>query len=195
MVKALDILNNLYSELDSWEYGVVINGIRYGEDDLDQVDWNLYKTCPVSDLAKTKIGTCWDFVNYQHAELSTASIQDETYMFLLDCEEYDRDDIITHTFTVAIVDEKKYWLEQALYAKRGIHEIDGYGNVVKELLAFYNVESLSSPSFALFKYDPDTLNEEMTGSEFVACVTDSMPLVSFENGEYRLEQKSDDFRV
>ena len=185
MVKALDILNKLYSELDSWEYGVVIDGIRFGEDDLDQVDWTLYRTSPVSELAKRKIGTCWDFVNYQHAELSKAGIEDETYMFLLDCEEYDGDDIITHTFTVAIVDGEKYWLEQALYAKRGIHKIDGYSDVVKELLSFYKIESLSSPSFALFQYDPDTLSQEVTGAEFVSFVTASSPLISFSNGKYR----------
>jgi hypothetical protein len=174
-----DILEKLYWELDRWEYGAIIDGIRYGEADLHKVDWSRYRTCPISELEKQRIGTCWDFVNYQHAILVAAGVPDETYLLWLKQFGQGDDEVITHTFTIAILDNCKYWFEQALYAKRGIHKIESITDVVKELLEFYSTGDDAPSSLALFKYDPDTFDDNLSGEEFVARATASEPLVAF----------------
>ena len=64
--KLIEHLNN------DWDYGVMVDGKKVT--DLSSMDWSKYRTKPVKDLEKDKIGLCWDFVNYQHAFLDKQGI-------------------------------------------------------------------------------------------------------------------------
>lgn len=79
VVKQKQTVDNLIDHLNNnWDYGVIVNGKKVT--DLSKMDWSKYRTRPVKDLAKDKIGLCWDFVNYQHAVLDKQGIPNKNYM-------------------------------------------------------------------------------------------------------------------
>ena len=116
-------IKSLSHELDNdWIYGVIHNGKRINTEQED-FDWNNYRTIPVKTLEKEKIGTCWDFVNYQHKKLDELGVKNDSYLLMMDLRTKDDPDrIVTHTFTTFEPGGKNYWLESACYPKRGIHE-------------------------------------------------------------------------
>ena len=59
-------VNRLVNDLNTnWDYGVLKNGKKII--DTENFDWGKdYRTIPINEMKKNKIGVCWDFVNYQH---------------------------------------------------------------------------------------------------------------------------------
>ena len=153
--KLNDLMNN------GWDYGVLDNGKHLL--DTEDYDWDKnYRTIPVDTLEKEKIGTCWDFVNYQHDKLKNMGIKDDSYLITIQKSEKPND-IVTHTFTTFELGDKKYWLESAAWPKRGVHEINDIEDVAKELNEMYH-----SPGFGLsvFKYNPEGMDRGLTSNEF-----------------------------
>lgn len=166
-------LNSLSKAMDSFEYGTIIDGKRYGEDDLDKVDWNKYKTLPVEIVAKEKIGNCWDFVNYQHSELDKAKIPNKSYLFMM-ARSDDPDDVVTHTFTIAKIDGQQKWLESAMWPKRGVHDVNGPEDVLNELTDVYGKNN-----YDLYEYDPAGMDKGLSGNEFIDRATSTDPLLQY----------------
>lgn len=153
--KLNDLMNN------DWDYGVLDHGKHLL--DTDDYDWDKnYRTTPVDILEKEKIGTCWDFVNYQHDKLKNMGIKDNSYLITIQKSEKP-DDIVTHTFTTFELGDKQYWLESAAWPKRGVHEINGIEDVAKELNEMYHNPGLG---LSVFKYNPEGMDKGLTSNEF-----------------------------
>jgi hypothetical protein len=176
------VVNDLLKSLNTdWEYGVIYNG-KHINTESENFDWSKYRTLPVKTLSKEKIGTCWDFVNYQHKILSDAGIENDAFLVMMDLrtkEEPDR--IVTHTFTTCKLDGKEYWLESAMWPKRGLHEIKSFEDAAKEVASVY---SENPKPYSLFKYNPDGMDAGLTGDEFIDKATDGTWL-----GDYNTDKK------
>lgn len=155
---------SLLKELnEEWEYGVLHNGKHV----TDTSNFNFgkdYRTTPIETLKKEKIGTCWDFVNYQHYKLNQAGIQNDSYFLDMDLRTKENPNrYITHTFTTYELDGKQYWLESAAWPKRGIHEINSFEDAAKEIVSLYTDDP---KPYSLFKYNPDGMDKNLTDLEF-----------------------------
>ena len=158
---------SLVDELNTkWDYGVLHKGKHVT--DLSDFDWSNYRTTPVETLEKEKCGVCWDFVNYQHHKLKKAGIKDDNYMCTF---RKGNGDLVTHTFTTYDLDGKKYWIESAMWPKRGIHEIGSYKDVIKEIKDNYKIKDTD---LSLFKYNPDGLDKGLTDKEYFEEATKNL---------------------
>lgn len=164
-------VEKLSKVVDSFEYGTIIKGKRYGEEELGSVDWSKYRTLPISTVAKEKIGNCWDFVNYQHAMLDKASVPNSNYMFVMD-RGRGPDDIVTHTFTIAQCGKQSKWIESAMWSKHGVHDVRGPADVAKELVSVYGKHS-----YDLYQYNPDGMDQGLTDQEYFARATSGDPIL------------------
>lgn len=167
---AIRKVSRLYDEVNSFDYGTIIDGKRYDETMLDQVDWSRYRTLSIDTIKREKIGNCWDFVNYQHDFLLKNGIPNKSYLFVM-AYGPGKDDVVTHTFTIFENNKKSYWFENAWYKKRGIHEIKDVDDVVSVLEANYGKRA-----FDLYEYDPTGLDQGLTDQEFFDRVTKTDPV-------------------
>lgn len=165
-------IDQLVNELNKdWGYGVLVNGRKITN--LDGFNFERdYKTTPVGILAKEKIGLCWDFVNYQHSVLNKAGIDNKNYMFV--CKHGPRkDDIATHTFTLADIGGKKYWIESAFWKNRGVHEVSDFRDVTKKLRADYGTNA----DYDVYEFNPDGMDRGLTDSQYFSKATNKDNLV------------------
>jgi len=171
-VSALKVAKLLYNSLDTFDYGCIIDGVRYDENHLDEVDWKKYRTSPTKEFEKNKIGVCWDFTNYQHEKLTEAGIPNKTHMLVMETE----DGPVTHTFTTFTdkVTNQEYWLEQSFYKYRGIHKINDFKDVVSIVAKHYD-ESGKRP-FDVYEFSPDGLDKGLSDQEFFDKATSNDPV-------------------
>lgn len=158
-----------------WDYGVKVGNQRVL--DTSEVDFSKWRTTPIDQLAKDKIGVCWDFVNYQHAVLKKHGIPDKNYMFVCRMSD-DPDDIQTHSFTVAQIGNKQYWLESASWPNRGVHEISSVDDVISR------VQSAKGKPYDLYEYNPDGMDRGLTDQEYFDRATQNLVQTS-QTGEYK----------
>ena len=169
------VAENLVEELNTeWDYGVMTSdGRRLTEENsgLDNFNYGRdYRTLPLEKLRKEKIGTCWDFVNYQHDVLKKAGIKDSAYLIVMRLPTNDDPDrTITHTFSTLKVGDKEYWLESAMWPKRGLHEIKDFKDAATQIHDQY---TKTKTPYSLFKYDPEGMDKGLTDTEFFDRATD-----------------------
>ena len=144
---------------DTWDYGIILNGKKIT--DLENVDWSKYRTIPIDVLKKEKIGVCWDFVNYQHSFFKENGYQDETFM-LVSRRSKNPEDILTHTFSIVTIGDKKYWFESAKWNDRGVHEVKDYKTVINK---FINDNYIRN-EYDVYKFDPDGMDNNLTDKEY-----------------------------
>lgn len=169
-----EFVSKLSKELDEeWSYGVLMSdGKRFTDEDdgLENFNWGKdYRTTPVKTLEKEKIGVCWDFVNYQHDQLKKQGIEDSSYLLVMDLSSDNRQRIVTHTFSTFYLDGKEYWLESAMWPKRGVHEIKDYQEAAEEVAGLYTKEKIP---YSVYKYNPEGLDAGLTDQEFFDRATD-----------------------
>lgn len=165
----MDDIKSFNKELNSWDYGVLINGKKYTKS--SEIDWSQYKTIPIKDIEKHHVGICWDFVNYQHNWFRGAGIKDESYLFVMQLSD-NPDDIVTHTFSIITFEGKKYWFESSWFGHQGVREIRSYKDVIDELIAKY--DKGNNHSYSVFKYSPDGMDRNITNGDFFNKATRSL---------------------
>lgn len=168
--RQMDGAKKLLDELNSeWDYGVMINGKKVT--DVDNVNWERdYRTTPVEELRKNKIGVCWDFVNYQHERLNELGIKNDSYFIEIDLSTKETPNrTVTHTFTTFELGGKEYWIESSMWPKRGIHEIKDFKDAADQVASVYTDKK---KPYNLFKYNPEGLDKGLTDQEFFDRVTD-----------------------
>lgn len=178
-------IKSLNGELNKWTYGAVINGKVIT--DLNKVDWSKYRTHPIDTMNKYKAGICWDFVNYQHDVFKRNGYSDESHMFITQINN-DPNAIVTHTFSIVGIGEKKYWVESAWSKHKGVHEVKSYKDVVNLLRNEYGQNNACD----VYEYNPDGLDKNLTDQEFFDRATNN--LVDQYNGEND-EIKHSDFSL
>lgn len=166
----MDGAKNLLDELNNeWDYGVMSNGKKLT--DTSSFNWEKdYRTTPVEELAKNKIGVCWDFVNYQHKRLDDLGIKNSSYFLEMDLSTKDNPNrTVTHTFTTFELGGKEYWIESSMWPKRGIHEIKDFKDAADQVASVYTDKK---KPYSLFEYNPEGLDQGLTDQEFFNRVTD-----------------------
>lgn len=160
----------LSKEMDSWDYGVIQNGKRYFYDnDMSNVNWSKYRTTPVNELKKKRIGTCWDFTNYEYSVLKKQNQNPKAYMVVL--QKSDKpDDVVTHTFVTYGNGQKKYWLESAWWKHHGINEIGSIKDVGKKFEEQYG----SDKPYSIFEYDPTGIDNGLNDQEYFDRATQKL---------------------
>lgn len=162
-------INRLIDDLNSnYDYGVIINGRRY-EDDLSDVDWSKYRTMPIDRFKKEKIGVCWDYVNYQHDVCKRNGIKDNNYMIVCQMSD-DPNDILTHTFTIVTIGDKKYWIESSRWKDRGVHEINSYSDVIDK----FKKDNLGNRDYDVYEYDPTGMDKNLNSEEYFNRATQNL---------------------
>lgn len=124
-------IKNYYNENEIMQF---MNNIRYGWLDKNNIKSNLiseffsdyYILQSPKQVAKNKIGVCWDQVELERYYFYNTELKIKTYFI---CH-YDDNKCPTHTFLVYEKDNKYYWFEHSWEIYRGIHK---YNNI-KELL-------------------------------------------------------------
>ena len=152
-------IKNFNSELNKWDYGVLINGKV--ETDADKIDWSKYKTIPINLIEKHHVGICWDFVNYETYWFNKQNIKSTAYFFIMSRNE-NNSDIITHTFITFNINGKLYWFESAWMSQQGLHEISSFKDVIKILRNKYG----TTYAYDVFKYNPKGLDNNLSNSQF-----------------------------
>lgn len=161
--KAVKTLNDEMNK--NWDYGVLHNGKKI----TDLKDFNYekdYRTIPIEQMRKEKIGLCWDMVNYQHAVFKEKGYPDKSYMFV---SPYDNG-IVTHTFSVVSIGDKNYWVESAKWNDRGVHEVKDYKDVINHL----RKQDYGSPEYDVYEFNPDGLDKGLTDKEYFDKATENL---------------------
>ena len=154
------LLEKFNHELNTYKYGILVNGKIYDEKDIDTY-WAQYRTIPIADFRKYKVGVCWDFVNYQHSMFKSHALHDTSY-FYMGAMSDDPNDVVTHTFSLVDIGGKKYWFESSWYIHQGVHEVKSFKDVIMHLNKEYKVKE-----FEVYTYNPDGLDKNLTNNEYV----------------------------
>lgn len=118
------ILKQFNEYLNSFTYGAVYDGSKCT--DLDNADWDSYRTLSPEEFEEFHMGICWDFINYQHRVFQKLDIPDKSYFYIKRLSE-DPTDIVTHTFSTLMNDAA--WFESCWYLHKGIHKISSVQDV------------------------------------------------------------------
>ena len=78
------------------------------------------------------------------------------------------DDVVTHTFTTYDLDGKRFWIESAMWPKRGTHEISDCKDVIKEIKDNYKIKDAN---YSLFQFNPDGLDKGLNDQEYFEAAT------------------------
>lgn len=188
-----DILQRIYRELDTWEYGCIIKNKRYDETILDEVNWDLYRTTPIDRLEKQKIGVCWDFVNYQHHLFKKNDIDDESYLIFASIPSENR--VITHTFSIVIINGQRYWFEQSFYKFKGIYKIRDIMDVINTFLSHYTKQEKPYITCDIYRYSPDGLDKGLSDKEFIQTIQMKNPILHIERNREKKNMNLDRYMI
>lgn len=159
-------VSELNSDMNKWEYGVLINGKKIT--DPNQINWKDYKTTPIENVKKYKVGVCWDFVNYQHSIFKKEGIKDKSYFFVME-RNNNPNDLITHTFSIVDLKNGKYWYESAWMKHQGINKVSSFEDVINVLLKDYGTNS-----YEVYEYNPEGLDQNLSNSDFFKRATETL---------------------
>jgi len=157
-IDTLDKVIDLQKEMDTWDYGVVQDGNKflYDDNNISKVDWGRYVTYTINELTDIKLGTCWDFTNYEYYKLRKLGLNPKAYFIMLKkttgpwTEKTKDNEIDTHSFVTVNVENDTYWIESAWWNNRGVHKINSLWDVISRFDEQYG----SDKEFDLYEYDP-----------------------------------------
>lgn len=137
----MNIYNNLKKPEELLEF---MNQIHYGYKGNDGKIYddaaselfknNWYSKCVVQDhlgVLETKIGTCWDQVEFERNWFEVNNYEHKVYFLCYDIEK----DHSTHTFVIYKENNNYYWFENAFEKYRGIHKYDSLNELLKDIVS------------------------------------------------------------
>ena len=81
-------------------------------------------------LAESKIGTCFEQVEYERDLISKMNVELRTYFINYPCDNYD----MSHAFLIYKDNQKYYWLENAWVKYKGVHIYDSKEQLFLDVL-------------------------------------------------------------
>lgn len=167
--RKMELLMKLHRQMMRWQNGTVIDGEIQDESDLSLDDpiWKRYRTRTLYEIRRSRKGDCWDFVNYQHKKFSEWEIPDESYMFLIDLG--GTSNIVSHTFSIIILDDKKYWFECVWKEEAGIIPVNSFLDVVTKLAYYYDARGRRN--YLIYRYNPEGMDRYLTDEKFYSRVS------------------------
>ncbi|MBR4830854.1 MAG: hypothetical protein IKZ96_03725 [Bacilli bacterium] len=145
-------MNNIMLLLEEIEYGYKdVNNKYHNSVDNDFSD--NYRLQSPSEIEESKLGVCWDQVEYERYLLDKQNIKNTTYFIV----HYDNDKCPTHTFLIYEDNNKYYWFEHAWEKFKGIHEYDTEEDALKDIKEKFIKCELNNnyinKNLCIYKYD------------------------------------------
>lgn len=158
--------HRLNKEMNSWDYGVLINGEK--QVDNDDVDWTQYRTIPTALVRSKQVGVCWDFVNYEAEWFQKNGFKFKTFYIQID----DNNMCPSHTFLVFESNGKYYYFESAWFKYQGIKEFRSYEDAFYYVCNNHNQEynpNLKYKSYA-WEYNTKGMDNHLSTNEFMTKI-------------------------
>lgn len=154
------------------KYGFVdINGNVYDNPKSDEWKLNWHDNGIVQNyqnVLKTKIGTCWDQVEFERKWFLDNNYEIKTFFMFFENDK----PLPTHTFLVYKSNDKYYWFENSFEIERGIHE---YNNID---------ELINSVIDKQFKYAIEERGASLEDKEDIKCFEYVIPNKNIKINEY-----------
>lgn len=171
--------HKLNKEMNSWDYGVLINGKK--QIDNDDIDWTQYRTIPIMLVRSKQVGVCWDFVNYEAEWFQKNGFKFKTFYIQID----DKNMCPSHTFLVFESNGKYYYFESAWFKYQGIKEFRSYSDAFYYVCNNHNQEYNPDRKYKLYAWEYNTkgMDNHLSTNEF-------MTKIFKEGNEIKVDKKS-----
>ena len=145
-------MNNIMILLEEIEYGYKDKdgNIHY---DMTSSFSDDYRLQSPDEIKESKVGVCWDQVEYERYLFEKQNIKFNTYFIV----HYDNDKCPTHTFLIYEDNNKYYWFEHAWEKFKGIHEYNTEEEALKDIKDKFIKYELNNNyinnNLCIYKYD------------------------------------------
>lgn len=110
-----------------------------------------YRLQTPDELTSSKLGICWDQVEYERCFFNKKKIRNQTFFIIND----DKLKYPNHTFLVFEMNNKYYWIENT-YTKKGIFEFNSLNEcleIVKNNFIIENNVNPDNSNISIFEYE------------------------------------------
>ena len=176
----LENVNNLYKKMQGFEYGWIDEtGYKYVNKIVKNKFITDYYLQNPKDLDKTKIGICWDQVEYERVHFNKYNIPFKTIFIIYN----DGIKFPNHTFLIFKFNKKYYWFENTYSDAKGILEYNSLSecleHVKKEFMKENKLENIGE-QLNYFVYDKPKYG--LKPEEFINyCLTGTLANKDFKN--------------
>lgn len=164
----------LNSDLNDYQYGVLLKNKRIVTD-LSSINFGKeYRTLTISEFEKYKVGVCWDFANYEYYWFRKHGYQCKAYFCQLD----NGKDCPTHTFIVFKLkrDPNYYHFESSWGSQQGIHSYksmdDLYKSINKKMIDEYG-----KAPFCIYEYEAGPKYEHLSPIDYMTSIGNNGKIV------------------
>ncbi len=164
-INKIEELNRI---LNDYEYGMVIDGRPVH--DLTAVKPEEYMTIPAAEFEHYKLGTCWDFVNYEAEALRKMGITYKCYFAIMG--EEGRKVTPTHTFlTFKAKDGSVYWFESSWGGNKGLRQYGDIEDLFNDFFERFTKKRSKWREVNLYEYRPGNKYLNITCADFINKIT------------------------
>ncbi len=153
------------SKLNQFPYGILIDN----KVETENIDWMQYRTIPIKKFERYKVGTCWDFVNYQSYWLTKRGYNHKNILIQID----NGNDCPSHTVSLVFIGDSVYWIESAWGLYQGIHEYNNEKNAIVDICKKHRDYSKevskikSTDKTYIFEYNTKGLDNNLKPIDFM----------------------------
>ena len=145
-------MNNIMLLMEEIEYGYKDVNNKY-HNSVDNNFSDDYRLESPDEIKESKLGICWDQVEYERYLFDKQNIKNNTYFIV----HYDNDKCPTHTFLIYEDNNKYYWFEHSWEKFRGIHEYNSEEEALKDIKEKFIKYELNNNyinnNLYIYKYD------------------------------------------
>ena len=164
----LEKIKEFNKELNGYDYGVVVKNKPIH--DLSSVDTQQYYTISADTFAHHKIGTCWDYVNYEADWFRKNSITYKCYFAIMG--QSGKRVTPTHTFlTFKDKEGKVYWFESSWGGNQGVREYKGEKELLDDFIDRFTKRRSKWQEVDIYEYRPSSTFVGLNSADFINKIT------------------------
>lgn len=161
-------IEELNKTLNDYEYGMVINGRPVH--DLTAVKPEEYMTIPAAEFDHHKLGTCWDFTNYEAEALRKMGITYKCYFAIMG--EEGRKVTPTHTFlTFKDKEGNIYWFESSWGGNKGVRSYPNEKDLLNDFVTRFTKRRSKWREVDIYEYRPGSKYVNISSADFINKIT------------------------
>ena len=161
-------IEELNKTLNDYEYGMVINGRPVH--DLTAVKPEEYMTIPAAEFEHYKLGTCWDFTNYEAEALRKMGITYKCYFAIMG--EEGRKVTPTHTFiSFKDKDGNVFWFESSWGGNKGVRSYSDEKALLEDFVSRFTKRRSKWREVDIYEYRPSSKYVNISSADFINKIT------------------------
>lgn len=161
-------IDELNDQLSSYKYGIIIND--HPVDDLSAVNMQQYLTSTAEKFEEHKIGTCWDYVNYEANWFRKNGVSFKCYFAIMGL--MGAKVTPTHTFlTFKDKDGKFHWFEASWGAHKGMYEYKSEKEMLDDFVAKFTARRKKWQEVDIYEYRPSNQLVGINSADFINKIT------------------------